>query len=217
MYSAYKFNKQGDDIKPWCTPLSIWNRSIVLCLVLIVASWPAYRCLRGQVRWPRIPISKNFPVCWDPHKGFSVVNEAEIGIFWSSFDFFYDPADFGNLILVPLPFLNPAGTSGTSQFMYYWCLAWGILSITLLACEMSRIVDNTKERTSSWSMAGKSRILFVEPFSYPVRQPLRHLNSLLITTKFCLTPKIQVSTHALQIRSLKARKARQQIYGVLGT
>ena len=75
MYSAYKFNKQGDDIKPWCTPLSIWNQSIVPCLVLIVASWPAYRCLRGQVRWPRIPISKNFPVCWDPHKGFSVVKK----------------------------------------------------------------------------------------------------------------------------------------------
>ena len=52
-------------------------------------------------------------------EGFSVVNEAEVGIFWNSFDFFYDPTDVGNLILVPLPFLNPAGTSGTSQFMYY--------------------------------------------------------------------------------------------------
>ena len=43
--------------------------------------------------------------------------------------------------LVLLPFLNPAGTSGTSQFTYYWGLAWRILSITLLACEMSATVQ----------------------------------------------------------------------------
>ena len=42
--------------------------------------------------------------------------------------------------LVPLPFLNPACTSESSQFMYCWSLAWRILSITLLACEMSAIV-----------------------------------------------------------------------------
>ena len=42
--------------------------------------------------------------------------------------------------LVPLPFLKPAWTSGSSQFMYCWSLAWKILSITLLACEMSAIV-----------------------------------------------------------------------------
>ena len=38
---------------------------------------------------------------------------------------------------VPMPFLNPHGTSGSSQFMYCWSLAWRILSIILLACEMS--------------------------------------------------------------------------------
>ena len=36
--------------------------------------------------------------------------------------------------LVPLPFLNPAWTPGSSQFTYYWGQAWRILSITLLAC-----------------------------------------------------------------------------------
>ena len=39
--------------------------------------------------------------------------------------------------LVPLPFLNPAWTSGSSQFMYCWSLAWRILSIILLVSEMS--------------------------------------------------------------------------------
>ena len=42
--------------------------------------------------------------------------------------------------LVPLHFLNPAWTSGSSQFMYFWSLAWRILSITLVVCEMSAIV-----------------------------------------------------------------------------
>ena len=42
--------------------------------------------------------------------------------------------------LVPLPFLNPTWTSGSSWFMFCWSLAWRILSITLLACEMSAIV-----------------------------------------------------------------------------
>ena len=43
--------------------------------------------------------------------------------------------------LVPLPFLKPAWTSGSSRFTYCWSLAWRILSITLLACEMSAIVQ----------------------------------------------------------------------------
>ena len=43
--------------------------------------------------------------------------------------------------MVPLPFLNSACTYGNSQFMYYWSLAWRILSINLLAWEMSAIVE----------------------------------------------------------------------------
>ena len=34
----------------------------------------------------------------------------------------------------------PASTSGSSCFMYCWSLAWRILRVTLLACEMSAIV-----------------------------------------------------------------------------
>ena len=43
--------------------------------------------------------------------------------------------------LVPLPLLKPAWTSGSSRFMYYWSLAWRILSITFLECEISAIVQ----------------------------------------------------------------------------
>ena len=37
MYSAYKLNKQGDNIQPWRTPFPIWNQSVVPCPVLTVA------------------------------------------------------------------------------------------------------------------------------------------------------------------------------------
>ena len=57
MYSAYKLNKQGDNIQPWCTSFPIWRQSLVPCPVLTVASWPAYRFLRRQVGWSGIPIS----------------------------------------------------------------------------------------------------------------------------------------------------------------
>ena len=57
MYSAYKLNKQGDNIQPWRTPFPIWNQSVVPCPVLTVASWPAYRFLKRQVSWSGIPIS----------------------------------------------------------------------------------------------------------------------------------------------------------------
>ena len=82
MYSAYKLNKQGDNIQPWRTPFSIWNQSVVPCLVLTVASWPAYRFLRRQIRWSGIPISlRNFrSVVIHTVKDFSLVNEAEAGI-----------------------------------------------------------------------------------------------------------------------------------------
>ena len=57
MYSACKLKKQGDNIQPWHIPFLIWNQSVVPCLVLTVASWPAYRFLRRQVRCYGIPIS----------------------------------------------------------------------------------------------------------------------------------------------------------------
>ena len=31
MYSAYKLNKQSDNIQPWRTPFPIWNQSVVPC------------------------------------------------------------------------------------------------------------------------------------------------------------------------------------------
>ena len=41
-------------------------------------------------------------------KGFGRVNKAEIDVFLELSCFFDDPADVGNLISGPLPFLNPS-------------------------------------------------------------------------------------------------------------
>jgi len=60
--------------------------------------------------------------------------------FWNSLAFSMIQRMLAIWSLVPLPFLEPAWTSGSSQFTYCWSLAWRILSITLLACEMSAIV-----------------------------------------------------------------------------
>ena len=57
MYSAYKLNKQGDNIQPWYTPFPIWNQFVFAYPVLTVVSWPAYMFLRRQVRWSGTPIS----------------------------------------------------------------------------------------------------------------------------------------------------------------
>ena len=100
MYSAYKLNKQSDNIQPWHTPFPIWNQSIVPCPVLTVASWPAYRFLRRQVRWSGITISWRILQFVVIHtvKGFGVVNKAEVDVFLEHSCFFTDPTDLGNLI-----------------------------------------------------------------------------------------------------------------------
>ena len=87
---------------------------------------------------------KNFPqfIVILTVKGFGVVNKAEVDIFLELSCFFDDPMDVGSLISdTSLPFLNPLWTSGSSRFTYCWSLAWRNLSITLLACEMSAVVQ----------------------------------------------------------------------------
>ena len=124
MYSAFKLNKQGDNIQPWHTPFPIWNQSVAPCPVLTVASWSAYRFLRRQVRWSGVPISLRIFQFVVIHtvKSLSIVNEAEVDVFLEFSCLLYDPTDVGNLISDPLPFLNPAWTSGSSQWRYCWSL-----------------------------------------------------------------------------------------------
>ena len=120
MYSAYKLNKQGENIQPWHTPFLIWNQSVVPCPFLTVASWSVYRFLRRQVRWSGIPISwrtfHNFVI--HTVNGFGVVNKANFFLELSCF--FYVPADVGNLI------------SGSSAFSKSSLIVWKFMVHVLL-------------------------------------------------------------------------------------
>ena len=140
MYSAYKLNKQGDNIYPWRTPFLIWNQSVVPYPDPTVASWPAYRFLRRQVRL------KNFPQFVVIHtvKGFGVVSEAEVDVFLELSCFFNDPMNVDNLIFGFSAFSKSSlniWKFTVHWSLFYWSLAWWILSITLLVCEMSAIVE----------------------------------------------------------------------------
>ena len=95
----------------------------------------------GKVVWYS-HLLKNFPQFVVIHtvKGIDIVNKAEMDIFLELSCFFDDPTDVGNLIY------GSSAFSKTSlniwKFMVQVLLKPGlrILSITLLACEMSAIV-----------------------------------------------------------------------------
>ena len=103
----------------------------------MVASWPAYRFLRRQVRWSGIPISLRIflSLLWSTVKGFGIVNKAEIDVFLELSCFFYDPTDVGNLISGPSAFsktsLNTLKCSiqvllnhGLENFEHYFGSIW---------------------------------------------------------------------------------------------
>ena len=146
MYSAYKLNKHSDNIQPWRTPFPMWNQFVVLCPVLIVASWPAYRFLKsrsqeaGGLVFPSL--SEFSTVYRDPHsQRLWHSQESRNRCFSGTLAFLMIQRMLAIWSLVSLPFKKPAWTSGSSRFTYCWSLAWRILSITLLACEMSAIVQ----------------------------------------------------------------------------
>ena len=67
---------------------------------LTVASCPAYRFLKRQVRWSGISISLRIFqfIVMQTVKGFVIVNKAELDVFLELSWFIDDPADVGNLI-----------------------------------------------------------------------------------------------------------------------
>ena len=107
-----------------------WFGTVCCSMCSSVAFWPAYRFLRRQVRWSNIPISwRIFQfVVINTVKGFGVVNEAEVDAFVELSCFSVIQQMLAICSLVPLPFLNPAWTSGCFWLTYCWNLAWRILS-----------------------------------------------------------------------------------------
>ena len=84
---------------------------------------------------------KNFSVCCDPHKGFSVFNEAKVEVFLEFPCFLYDPTDVVNLLS------GSSAFSKSSLYIYkvsvHMLLKPSLkdLSIIFLACEKSAIVQ----------------------------------------------------------------------------
>ena len=144
MYFAYKWNKQSDNIQPWYTPLP--NFEPVHC------SMSSSNCCflnsiqisqeSGKVVW-HSHLFKNFPQFVVIHidKGFSVVNEAKVDVFLELSCFFDDPAGVGNLISGSSAFSKSSLNIWKFTVHIRWSLAWRILSISLLVCEMSVVVQ----------------------------------------------------------------------------
>ena len=120
MYSAYKLNKQGDNIPPWCIPFLIWNQSVVPCLVLTVVFWQISQEPGQVVRYSHL--FQNFPQFVVIHtvKGFGIVNKAEIDVFLEHSCFFHDPAVVDHFI------------SGSSAFSKTSLNIWNFMVHVLL-------------------------------------------------------------------------------------
>ena len=112
---------------------------------------------------------KNFPQFVVIHtvKGFSIVNEAEVDVFLEFSCFFDDPMDVGNLISGSSAFSFLFFSSAFSKFsLNIWKFSvhillkpgWRILSITLLACEISAFnlnylfKDSISKHSQSWEL-----------------------------------------------------------------
>ena len=133
MYSAYKLNKQGDNIQPWYTPFPIWNQSVFPIMVLTVASWPAYRFLRRQVKGSGILISLRIFQFAVIHtvKGFSIIKEAEVDVYLKLSCFLYDPT-------------NVSSSSFSKSSLCIWKFSVHILLKT-------RLMDFEHILTSMWN------------------------------------------------------------------
>ena len=107
MSSAYKLNKQGDNIRV-CFSMSSSN-----CIQMSQEA--------GKVVWYSY-FFKNFPQFVVIHidKGFGVVNKAEVDVLLKLSCFFYDPVGVGNLI------------SGSSAFSKSSLNIWKFLGHVLL-------------------------------------------------------------------------------------
>ena len=175
MYSAYKLIKQGDNVQPWCTPFPLWNQSVVPCPVLTVASWPAYRFLKRQVRLSWYShLLKNFPQFIVIHtvKGFSIVSKADGFLEFPCF--FYGPVDVGNL------------TSGSSAFSQSILYIWTFLVHILLKPSLKDFEHylaslwNECNCAVLWTFFGIALLLdWNENWPFPVLWPLLSFLNLL--------------------------------------
>ena len=104
------------------TPFPIWNQAAVPCPVRTVASWPAYRFLKRQVRCSYIPSLSEFSTVYcDPHsQRLWHSQESRSRCFSGILLLLYDPTDVDNWI------------SGSSAFSKSSLSIWKFLVHILL-------------------------------------------------------------------------------------
>ena len=134
------------------------------------SNWCFLTCIQfsqeaGKVVWWS-HLLKNFPVCCDPLKGFSMVNEAKLDIFLEFPCVFYDPTDVGNLI------------SGSSAFskssLYIWKFSAELLKPILKDFEHCFASTwNECNREVVWTFLGIALLWdWNENWLFPVLWPL---------------------------------------------
>ena len=111
MYSTYKSSKQGDSVQPWHTlfpsfepdhfPMSGSNYCFMTCVLVSQEV--------GKVVWYPY-LFKNFPVYCDSHKGFSIINEADVFLEFSYF--LCDLMNVGNM--------NSGSSAFSESSLYIW-------------------------------------------------------------------------------------------------
>ena len=111
MYSAYKLNKQSDNIQPYRTPFPILNYCSMSGSKCCSLTYTLVSQEAGKVIWYSITLRIFQFVVIHTVKGFSIV-EAEVDVFLEFSCSFYDPTNVGNLI---------SGFSAFSKFsLYIW-------------------------------------------------------------------------------------------------
>ena len=121
------------NLKPVCCSLSSSNYCFLTRIQIPKET--------GKVVWYS-HLFQNFPqfIVIYTVNNFGIINKAEVDVFLELSCFFFDPPDVDNLISGSSAFHKTSLNIWKSQFTYCWSLTWRILSITLLACEMSAIV-----------------------------------------------------------------------------
>ena len=149
--------------------LFLFGTSLLFHVQLFVASQPAYRFLKGQVRWSGIPISLRifqFVMIYIV-KDFGLVNKAEIDVFLELSCFFDDAVDVGNLI------------SGSSAFSKTSLNIWKFMVHVLLKPDLENFehyftsVWDECNSAVAWAFCGISFLGdWNENRSFPVLWPL---------------------------------------------
>ena len=130
---------------------------------LVIAFLPRSKCpLNSWLQSPSAVILESKEI-----KSVTVSNKAEVDAFLELSGFFYGPKYVGSLTSVSSAFsksrLKIWKFSVHENFMNCWSLAWRILSITMLVCEMSQLCSSLNILWHCPSLGWEWKLTFSSP------------------------------------------------------